>query len=82
VAFSTGLLNAMNKNEVEAVAAHEISHIANGDMVTMTLLTGIANALVMFLSRIIAGIIDSAMRGDDDEGGLRIFRIHNGCYGS
>ncbi|PKL15881.1 MAG: protease HtpX [Spirochaetae bacterium HGW-Spirochaetae-5] len=73
VAFSTGLLNAMNRNEVEAVAAHEISHIANGDMVTMTLLTGIANALVMFLSRIIAGIIDSALRGDDDEGGLGFF---------
>lgn len=73
VAFSTGLLNAMSKNEVEAVAGHEISHIANGDMVTMTLLTGIANALVMFLSRIIAGIIDNAMRGDDEEGGLGFF---------
>ncbi|HPS85874.1 MAG TPA: protease HtpX [Spirochaetota bacterium] len=73
VAFSTGLLNSMNKNEVEAVAGHEISHIANGDMVTMTLLTGIANALVMFLSRIIAGAIDSAMRGDDNEGGLGFF---------
>jgi len=73
VAFSTGLLNAMSKEQVEAVAGHEISHIANGDMVTMTLLTGIANALVMFLSRIIAGIIDSAMRGDDDEGGLGFF---------
>jgi len=73
VAFSTGLLNAMNKNEVEAVAGHEISHITNGDMVTMTLLTGIANALVMFLSRIIAGIIDNTMKGDDGEGGLGFF---------
>ncbi len=73
VAFSTGLLSSMNKQEVEAVAAHEISHIANGDMVTMTLLTGIANALVMFLSRIIASVIDSALRGDDDEGGLGFF---------
>jgi len=73
VAFSTGLLNAMGRDEVEAVAGHEISHIANGDMVTMTLLTGIANALVMFLSRIIAGIIDNAMRGDDGEGGLGFF---------
>jgi heat shock protein HtpX len=63
----------MNKQEVEAVAGHEISHIANGDMVTMTLLTGIANALVMFLSRIIASVIDSALRGDDDEGGLGFF---------
>ncbi len=73
VAFSTGLLNAMDKNEVEAVAGHEISHIANGDMVTMTLLTGIANALVMFLSRIIAGIIDNVLRGDDGDGGLGFF---------
>jgi len=73
VAFSTGLLSRMNRQEVEAVAAHEISHIANGDMVTMTLLTGIANALVMFLSRIIASVIDSALRGDDDEGGLGFF---------
>lgn len=73
VAFSTGLLSSMNKQEVEAVAAHEISHIANGDMVTMTLLTGIANALVMFLSRIIASVIDSALRGEDDEGGLGFF---------
>jgi len=73
VAFSSGLLNSMNKEQVEAVAAHEVSHIASGDMVTMTLLTGIANALVMFLARIIAGIIDSAIRGDDDEGGLGYF---------
>jgi len=73
VAFSTGLLNAMSKDEVEAVAGHEISHIANGDMVTMTLLTGIVNALVMFLSRIIAGIIDQAMRGEDGRGGLGFF---------
>lgn len=73
VAFSTGLLRAMKKDEVEAVAAHEVSHIANGDMVTMTLLTGIANALVMFLSRIIAGVIDNVLRGDDNEGGLGFF---------
>ncbi|HOK02116.1 MAG TPA: protease HtpX, partial [Spirochaetota bacterium] len=73
VAFSTGLLASMNKEEVEAVAGHEISHIANGDMVTMTLLTGIANALVMFLARIIATVIDNALRGDDNEGGLGFF---------
>ncbi len=73
VAFSTGLLSSMSRQEVEAVAGHEITHIANGDMVTMTLLTGIANALVMFLSRIIASIIDNALRGDDDEGGLGFF---------
>lgn len=73
VAFSTGLLSSMNRDEVEAVAGHEISHISNGDMVTMTLLTGIANALVMFLSRIIASIIDNTLRGDDGEGGLGFF---------
>ncbi len=73
IAFSTGLLNAMSRDEVEAVAGHEMSHIVNGDMVTMTLLTGIANALVMFLSRIIASVIDNAMKGDDDEGGLGFF---------
>ncbi|PIE02253.1 MAG: protease HtpX [Acidobacteria bacterium] len=70
VAFSTGILRKMNQREVEAVAAHEISHIANGDMVTMTLLTGIANALVMFLSRVIARLIDQAMRDDRGGGGL------------
>lgn len=70
VAFSTGLLSSMERSEVEAVAAHEVSHIANGDMVTMTLLTGVANALVMFLARIIAQAFNSFLRGDDDEGGL------------
>ena len=73
VAFSSGLLNSMSREQVEAVAAHEITHIASGDMVTMTLLTGIANALVMFLARIIAQIISSSLRGDDDEGGLGYF---------
>ncbi len=73
VAFSTGLLSSMERSEVEAVAAHEVSHIATGDMVTMTLLTGVANALVMFLARIIAQVFDSFLRGDDDEGGLGFF---------
>ncbi len=70
VAFSTGLLRSMNQQEVEAVAAHEVSHIANGDMVTMTLLTGIANTFVMFFSRIVASVIDSFLRDDDGNGGL------------
>jgi heat shock protein HtpX len=73
VAFSTALLSSMDRTEVEAVAAHEVSHIANGDMVTMTLLTGVANALVMFLARIIAQAFNSFLRGDDDEGGLGFF---------
>jgi len=70
VAFSTGIINQMGQRELEAVAAHEISHIRNGDMVTMTLLTGIANALVMFMSRVIAQIISNAMRDEDGRGGL------------
>ena len=70
IAFSTGILNQMGPREIEAVAAHEISHIRNGDMVTMTLLTGIANALVMFLSRVIAKIIDNFLRDDRGSGGL------------
>jgi heat shock protein HtpX len=66
VAFSTGLLNSMSKNEVEGVAAHEIAHIANGDMVTMTLLQGVINAFVMFLARVIGFAI--AQNSRDNEG--------------
>ena len=73
IAFSTGLLNSMDKSEVEAVAGHEISHISNGDMVTMTLLTGIINALVMFLARIIAGAINNFLKDDSGKGGLGFF---------
>jgi heat shock protein HtpX len=54
VAFSSGLLHSMDRNEIEGVAAHEIAHIANGDMVTMTLLQGVINAFVMFFARAIA----------------------------
>ena len=68
VAFSTGLLSSMDRSEVEAVAAHEISHISNGDMVTMTLLTGVANAMVMFLARIIAQGLNSFLSDDDGDG--------------
>lgn len=57
VAVSSGLLNRMDQQEVEAVLAHEIAHVANGDMVTMTLIQGIVNAFVMFFARIIAGIL-------------------------
>jgi heat shock protein HtpX len=69
VAVSTGLLQKMDRNEVEGVLAHEVSHIANGDMVTMALAQGVVNAFVMFLSRVAAFAIDQAMRGDDEEGG-------------
>lgn len=58
VAVSTGLLEAMNKDEVEAVLAHEVAHVANGDMVTMTLLQGVMNTFVVFLSRVIGHTVD------------------------
>jgi heat shock protein HtpX len=58
VAVSTGLLNAMTKDEAEAVLAHEVSHIANGDMVTLTLIQGVVNTFVMFLSRVIGYTVD------------------------
>lgn len=59
VAVSTGLLTKMNRDEIEGVIGHEIAHIANGDMVTMTLIQGIVNAFVLFLSRIISNILAS-----------------------
>lgn len=64
VAVSTGLLNRMGREEVDGVLGHEIAHIANGDMVTMTLLQGVVNAFVMFLSRAIAFAIAQALQGD------------------
>ena len=60
VAVSSGLLRNMRRDEVEGVLAHELSHIQNGDMVTMTLLQGVVNAFVMFLARVIAGIVRNA----------------------
>jgi heat shock protein HtpX len=73
IAFSSGLLSNMDRSEVEAVAAHEVSHIANGDMVTMALLMGVANALVMFVARLAAFAIDNFLRSDDGDGGLGFF---------
>lgn len=67
VAVSTGLLSRMRSGELEGVLGHEISHIANGDMVTMTLLQGVVNAFTMFLSRAIAFALTQAMRNDRDE---------------
>lgn len=69
VAVSTGLLQHMDRDEVEGVIGHEVAHIANGDMVTMTLLQGVMNAFVMFLARAIAFAIDNFLRSDDEEGG-------------
>lgn len=67
VAVSSGLLSQMNDDEVEGVLAHEVAHIANGDMVTMTLVTGVVNAFVMFFSRVIAFAITQGMKKDDDD---------------
>jgi heat shock protein HtpX len=69
VAVSTGLLERMNQNEVEAVLGHEISHVANGDMVTLTLIQGVVNTFVIFLSRILGDIVDRTLfgRGRDGE---------------
>lgn len=68
VAVSTGLLNAMTKDEAEAVLAHEMSHIKNGDMVTMTLLQGVLNTFVIFISRMIAKVAASNRDGETSQG--------------
>jgi heat shock protein HtpX len=76
VAVSSGLLGRMSRPEIEAVLGHELTHVANGDMVTMTLLQGVLNTFVFFFSRIIGGLIDSALRGRDDNrrgGGIGYF---------
>ncbi len=69
VAVSTGLLQTMTYDEVEAVVGHEVSHVANGDMVTLTLIQGVVNTFVVFLSRIIGGVVDAALRGNDQRSG-------------
>ena len=69
VAVSTGLLHNLNQREVEAVLGHEISHVANGDMVTLALIQGVVNTFVMFAARVVGGIVDRAVfRSDDDRG--------------
>ena len=70
VAVSTGLLQGMTRDEIEAVLGHEIAHIANGDMVTMTLIQGVMNTFVVFLSRVIGYAVDSFLRrGSDNNSG-------------
>ncbi len=66
VAVSTGLLQGMTREEIEAVIGHEVAHIANGDMVTMTLIQGVMNTFVVFLSRVIGYAVDSFLRRGDD----------------
>ncbi len=71
VAVSQGLLDQMTPDEVEAVLGHEISHVANGDMVTQTLLQGVLNTFVIFFARVVGYFIDSLLsRGEQNEGGL------------
>ena len=67
VAVSTGLLHNMTREEVEAVIGHEVAHIANGDMVTMTLIQGVMNTFVVFISRIVGYAVDSFLRKNDEE---------------
>ncbi|MFA7320540.1 MAG: protease HtpX [Dokdonella sp.] len=69
VAVSTGLLQQMGRDEIEAVLAHEVSHVANGDMVTMTLLQGVLNTFVIFLARVIGTVVDRAISGNREGGG-------------
>lgn len=69
VAVSRGLLSGMRRDEVEAVLAHEISHVANGDMVTLSLIQGIVNTFVIFLARVIGFAVDAALRRGSDSRG-------------
>jgi len=74
VAVSTGLLRGMSRPQAEAVMGHEISHVANGDMVTLALLQGVLNTFVIFLARIIGGLVDRAVfRNDREESGIGFF---------
>lgn len=75
VAVSSGLLRSMTRDEAEAVLAHEVSHIGNGDMVTLTLIQGVVNTFVMFFARIVGNIIDKAVLGNRDGHGLGYFAI-------
>ncbi|MBN8727884.1 MAG: protease HtpX [Xanthomonadales bacterium] len=78
VAVSSGLLRNMDRDEVEAVLGHEISHVANGDMVTMGLIQGVLNTFVIFLARVIGTVVDNALSGNRDgegSGGFAYFAI-------
>jgi heat shock protein HtpX len=73
VAVSTGLLQGMKKDEVEAVLAHEISHVANGDMITLTLIQGVVNTFVIFLSRLVGHFVDRVILRNEAGHGLGYF---------
>jgi heat shock protein HtpX len=81
VAVSSGLMNSMNDAEIEGVLAHEIAHIVNGDMVTLTLIQGIVNAFAMFFAQIITMAVMNAIRGrDDDRRGFGDFMLRQAIY--
>jgi heat shock protein HtpX len=73
VAVSSGLLSSMDRSEIEAVLGHELTHVANGDMVTLTLIQGVVNTFVIFLSRIVGNIVDRSMSRDNDGRGPAYF---------
>jgi heat shock protein HtpX len=77
VAVSTGLLRAMNRDEAEAVLGHEVSHVANGDMVTMALLQGVLNTFVIVLARVVGRVVDGYLSGgrDNSGGGIGYYAI-------
>ena len=75
VAVSTGLLRAMNRDEAEAVLGHEVSHVANGDMVTMALLQGVLNTFVIVLARVVGRIVDGYISGNREGGGIGYYVI-------
>jgi len=75
VAVSTGLLQRMRKEEVEAVLGHEVGHVANGDMVTLTLIQGVVNTFVIFLARVIGNFIDKAVFKNENGGGIGYFVV-------
>jgi len=75
VAVSSGLLQRMKRQEIEAVLGHEMTHVANGDMVTLTLVQGVVNTFVIFLARVIGNIIDRAVFRDEEGRGIASFII-------
>ncbi|TMP31249.1 protease HtpX [Pseudoalteromonas rubra] len=70
VAVSTGLLHNMTQDEAEAVLAHEVSHVANGDMVTLTLIQGVVNTFVTFIAKVLANLVDGFLNGDEENNGV------------
>jgi heat shock protein HtpX len=75
VAVSTGLLRSMSRDEAEAVLGHEVSHVANGDMVTMALLQGVLNTFVIVLARVVGRVIDGYLSGGRDGPGIGYYAI-------